>query len=270
MAGWERLDTDQSPPPRQRGAMAYDSQVGHTVLFGGQGRQGNGWPMLGDTWIYKERSWQQWDAGSRPQPAPRCGNALAFDEEFGAIVLFGGIARGDKSIGDTWLFDGVSWQEVSGPAPPARRYAAFAFDPDLKGCVLHGGSEDDAGRRGFGDTWLFRQRKWTKLGDLSDTMPCDDHSVAYHRTAKQMVMFGGLGGAHGVKVPEERGWKPVKALNLPPRFQCSPMVWDEELNGLVFYGGEARHGGPQFQTLWVFRFSAAADGKPGVFEFAKC
>jgi hypothetical protein len=266
---WFRVESPDSPPPRQRGAMVFDSRRGQCVLFGGQGRRGITWPMFGDTWTYAERRWRQWDAGSGPRLEPRCGNALAFDEEAGAVVLFGGIALGDRSLGDTWLFDGTSWKEVSGPTPPARRYAAFAFDPDLKGCVLHGGSEDDAGRRGFGDTWLFRDRTWTKLANVVNTPNRDDHGLAYHRAAKRLVMFGGLGGKHGVLVLQEKGWQPVEAQNLPPRFQCSPLAWDDGLGGLVFYGGEARHGGPQFQTTWLLRASAAADAKPESFEFVK-
>ncbi len=266
---WSRVEVPLSPPPRQRGAMVYDAQRGQSVLFGGQGKQGNSWLMFGDTWVYAEGRWRQEDAGAGPQPESRCGHALTFDEAAGVVVLFGGIARGDRSLGDTWLFDGSSWQPLAGPAPPARRYAAFAFDPDLKGCVLHGGSEDDAGRRGFGDTWLFRDRAWAQLANAFDTTNRDDHGLAYHRAAKQLVMFGGLGGRQEVLVRREHGWEPVEARNLPPRFQCSPLTWDDGLDGLVYYGGEAHHGGPQFQATWVLRLSAEAGAQPGTFEFVK-
>jgi hypothetical protein len=242
--------------------MVYDSKRGRSVLFGGQGRRKNDWPLLGDTWFYADRRWQQWEAGSGKQPEPRCGHSLAFDEETGTVVLFGGIDEGGRSLGDTWLFDGSSWQPVSGPAPPARRYAAFGFDPDLKACVLNGGSEDDAGQRGFGDTWQFRDRTWTRLGKDFDTITHDDHALAYHRTAKRLVMFGGLSGTQSVLMREANGWRTVGAQPLPPRFQCSPLAWDGGLDGLVYYGGEANHGGPQFQRTWVFHLTAdATDGK---------
>jgi hypothetical protein len=194
---------------------------------------------------------------------------LAFDEESGFVVLFGGSARIDQSLGDTWIFNGTSWKEVFGPGPPARRYAAFAFDPDLKGCVLHGGSEDDFGKRGFADTWLFRDLKWTRWAHTLNTTVRDDHSLAYHRTAKRLVMFGGLSGKQCVLVRQEKGWQEVEALNLPPRYQCSPLAWDEKLDGLVFYGGEVKHGGPQFQITWILRTVAALDAKQVSFEFVK-
>jgi hypothetical protein len=180
---------------------------------------------------------------------------LTFDEESGMTVLFGGAAAIDESLADTWLFDGSSWRVVLGPAPAARRYAAFGFDPYLRGCVLNGGSADE-GSHSFGDTWLFRDRTWTRLARDFDTVLHDDHALAYHRTAKRLIMFGGLGGSHGVQVREASGWRLVEATALPPRHQCSPLAWNEELDGLVLHGGEAHHAGPQWDTTWVLRVAA--------------
>jgi hypothetical protein len=183
---------------------------------------------------------------------------MAFDEESGMTVLFGGAATADRSLGDTWLFDGSSWRRVTGPAPAARRYAAFGFDPYLRGCVLNGGNDDETGNRSFGDTWLFSGGTWTQLARGFDTVLHDDHALAYHRTAKRLIMFGGLGGPHGVQVREASGWQAVAATALPPRHQCSPLTWSDELDGLVLHGGEAHHEGRQWDTTWVLR--VAADG----------
>jgi hypothetical protein len=145
-----------------------------------------------------------------------------------------------------------------GPAPRPRRYAAFAYDPDLKGCVLQAGSEDDQGRRGFQDTWLFRDETWERMPDSFDTDRRDDHGLAYHRAARRLVMLEGSHGARGVLVREADGWRSVDAVPLHPRHQCSPLAWDERLNGLVFHGGEAHHRGPQFDTTWVLQLAAAS------------
>jgi hypothetical protein len=252
---WSRVDVQNPPPARHRGAMVYDGRRGECVLFGGQAKGWIGWPFLGDTWTYSEGHWRQWRAWFGSRPSPRCGHALAFDEEEGVTVLFGGIDPRDQPLGDTWVFDGSSWRQIRGSGPARRRYAAFAYDPDLKGCVLNGGSEDDAGRRSYGDTWLFRERSWTRLENGFDTAVHDDHGLAYHRAARKLVMFGGLGGMHGVLVREARGWRPVEAQVLPPRFQCSPLTWDDGLGGVVYHGGEVQHGGPQFDTTWVLRLS---------------
>ena len=55
------------------------------------------------------------------------------------------------------------------------------------------------------------------------------HAFAFDEEAGVAVLFGGI----------DRCGK------------CSPMVWSDDLHGLVMHGGEARHGGPQFDTTWV-------------------
>lgn len=249
--GWHFVDRSPTPAARHRGAMVYDTRRGCCVLFGGQGSRDE---MLSDTWFYGGQRWRRW-RGSwfASRPRPRCGHSLAFNEEEGVAVLFGGIAKGDRSLGDSWLFDGTRWRRVRGPAPPARRYAAFAYDPVFEGCVLHGGSEDDHGRKQFGDTWLFRDGAWTRLSDSFDTDARDDHALAYHHAASALVMLGGLGGARGLLVRDSNGWRPAPVTPLHPRHQCAPLAWDASLNGLVLHGGEACHGGSQMDATLVLR-----------------
>ena len=189
---WIPEESGPKPQARHRGAMIFDSRRGCAVLFGGQGRTG---AFLGDTWTYEDGRWRRkrrwWSKG----PSPRCGHAMAFDASTGETVLFGGVNVRRNSVRDTWVWNGDGWQEVRGPRPPARRYAAFAYDPGSKGCVLHGGAVDDQGRERFGDTWLFRNGEWSRCPADFDTDPRDDHALAYHRAAKQLVLLEGLSGA---------------------------------------------------------------------------
>jgi hypothetical protein len=234
--------------------MAFDARRGHAVLFGGQGD----WNLLlRDTWTYADGHWLKWRGGWwARRPSARCGHCLAYDATIGAVVLFGGVGRFDRPLRDTWLFDGSSWQPVPGPAPPARRYAAFAYDPILKGCVLHGGAHDDQGRWTYGDAWLLSEETWRQLGPGFATDPRDDHGLAYHQAAGRLVMLEGLGGARGVLVRGASGWRAAEVRPHHPRHQCSPLVWDEEVGGLLLHGGEARHGGPQFGTTMALRLAA--------------
>lgn len=247
---WTRIATPTTPPARHRGAMTYLDSRAHSLLFGGQAGNGD---FLGDTWTYAAQNWQRVPG---PAPAPRCGHCLAFDEQADVAILFGGIAPNDKPRGDTWLFDGTAWKQAGGKGPPARRYAAFAYDPELAGCVLHGGAEDDRGRRTFGDAWLCKGGTWTRLDRKYDTPPRDDHGLAYHRSGKRLVMLEGLAGVRGVLVREATGWTAVAADPLHPRHQCAPLAWHDELGGLLLYGGEARHGGPQFEQTLLLHLPA--------------
>ncbi len=248
---WSRVRTPDRPPARHRGAMVYSPQAGYSILFGGQGHEGWRFPLLNDTWTYANQEWSRWGKVTFTRPPARCGHAFAFDETAGVAVLFGGIARHDKPLGDTWVFDGRSWRAIKGAGPAPRRYAALAYDPELQGCVLNGGSEDDHGRRSFGDTWLFRNETWQRMATSLDLPACDDHALAYHHAAKSLVMFGGLGRQNGFLVRVGDAWRMGDAWPMPPRHQCAPLVWSDDLNGLVLYGGEARHAGPQFDTTWL-------------------
>jgi len=246
---WSEVEVVKRPPARHRGGMVFDEHHGVTVLFGGQGNTGM---MLGATWLYADHQWKKQKSRWWSSPAPRCGHALAYDAESRCTVLFGGIAFGDRTLGDTWILHGTTWKQLNLPHPPARRYAAFAYDPDAKGCVLHGGSVDDAGKKQFGDAWLFRDRRWLKLPPAFETDVRDDHGFAYHHSARTMVMLDGTRGRRGVLFRASTGWEFADCSPLHPRHQCSPLAWDDSLNGLLLYGGESHHAGPQFhETLML-------------------
>lgn len=250
---WRRVRTSDSPTPRHRSAMVYLPDRGQSLLFGGQGNQGE---FLGDTWLYFGRAWHR-SRSDDTSPAPRCGHSLAFDEQQGVAVLFGGVGPGDRPFGDTWIFEGNNWKQIVVSAPDARRYAAFAYDPDLKGCLLHGGSEDDHSRHSYGDAWVFQDGRWTRLPKTFETEPRDDHGLAYHKVAKRLVMLEGVAGKRGVLKGDSSGWTAIAVNPLHPRHQCSPLAWDDELGGLLMHGGEVRHKGPQFDSTLLLRMPAA-------------
>ncbi len=258
---WSKIEIPVEPTPRHRGAMVFDSERGCSVLFGGQTRGIGTWPFLDDTWLYEDHCWTKQSGWFWKSPSARCGHAMAFDEESGRTVLFGGISPQGNPLGDTWTFDGRVWSRVKCEGPPARRYAAFAYHPVLKGCVLHGGAVDDEGHFKFGDTWLFREGQWSALSDDFDTDLRDDHGMAFHYAAGRMVMLDGLlRDSNGtikreVLVMTKFGWKTVDVDPLHPRHQCSPLAYDTVLGGLVMHGGEARHGGPQFDETLLLRLN---------------
>ena len=246
---WLRVRTGDTPPGRHRGAMAYLDAQKQTLLFGGQGEANN---FLGDTWTYVDQRWRRVRPGA-PAPSPRCGHSLAYDETASVAVLFGGVDAAYNSRNDTWLFDGRSWEQVHGKAPPARRYAGMAYDARLKGCLLHGGSDDEAGDRSFGETWLFRDRAWILMPRSFDTEPRDDHGFGYHQDIARMVMLVGVSAERGILVCGETNWQRAEATPLHRRHQCSPLVWNADLNGLLLHGGETGHQGKQFhETLLLW------------------
>jgi hypothetical protein len=252
---WSQVHTEASPSARHRGAMVYDPVRGCQVLFGGQGKlYGSGYSLLADTWTFADGQWKKLDLPAGSRPSPRCGHSMVFDEKAGFTVLFGGISPKDASLADTWTFDGSTWTQVSGDGPTPRRYAAFAYDPDLEGCVLQGGSLDDVSMQSYGETWLFRDNCWQYLGTTMDATPCDDQELAYHRAAERLVMCGGQRLPQALFLRSPGGWRRTAAEAMPPRHQCSTMVWSDALNGLVRHGGETGQEGRQFDATLLLEF----------------
>lgn len=249
---WTQVATDQSPPSRHRGAMVYLDHRGESLLFGGEGYSSDGYCSFGDTWLYADQRWRRARFWWR-SPPPRCAHSLAYDERMQVAVLFGGVDRRDEPFGDTWLFDGKSWRRVQGPAPPARRYAAFAYDPELEGCVLHGGAEDDHGKRTFGETWLFRSGQWTPLGNAFDVRPRDDHGIGYLKDIGRLILLEGLRGPREILTRGPTGWERAEVAPMHALHQCSPLVWADDLGGLLRHGGEVCHHGAQFDATVLLR-----------------
>ena len=108
-AAWTQ-QADTGPPPRLLHAMAYDSNRGRTVLFGGRGAADVNL-TFGDTWEWDGTLWRQVaDFGVPPCESP----AMAFKND--SVALFGGIILTDPRVifGNTWTWDGKHWTLTPG------------------------------------------------------------------------------------------------------------------------------------------------------------
>jgi hypothetical protein len=98
--------TEQTPAtsPSARGyteeEMAYDSNLGELVLFGGHTSSG----VLNDTWVWDGSTWSELPPAASP-PA-RHAASMAFDPSSGQLLLFGG--TGDAFFNDTWTLTPTS------------------------------------------------------------------------------------------------------------------------------------------------------------------
>lgn len=118
------------PPARRRHAMAFDSQRGVSVVFGGALNNAR----KRDTW---EWDGQQWTLKSTTGPSARDRTRMAFDSQRGVTVLFGGDTGGLNR--ETWEWNGSDWTLRSTSGPSARQRHAMAYDPVRGVTVLFGG-----------------------------------------------------------------------------------------------------------------------------------
>src|SRR5260370_1038017 len=167
---WTQVATAGAPTERIWPAMAYDPNLGGTVIFGGA--VGTSYAPVNDTWLYDGTSWQQ----IAPQISvnARFYVASAYESNRGDFVMFGGsvIAGGGSNFGETWSLQGVTtsavdWaQSTPATAPAARGFSQMDYDSAPGVSALFGGSSD-SGPGNLNDTWEWDGARWTQMAPAS-------------------------------------------------------------------------------------------------------
>jgi hypothetical protein len=179
------LKEDFGPSPRAAHAMAFDSNRGRVVLFGGNPYAGS---ILGDTWEWDGEFWTQIsDVG----PSPRSYHAMAFDSTRKVVLLFGGIGiAGTNVVADTWSWDGTDWTQLADTGPAGRESHSLAFDTVRGRAVLFGGLAV-AGL--VNDTWEWDGQQWTEQENIGPSARWG-HGMVYDLVGGHTVLFGGVDG----------------------------------------------------------------------------
>ena len=201
-------------------------------------------------------------------PLGRSAVTMTYDVADGYVVLF---SDGSSSVvtGDTWIFQGGHWTELSPPVAPSPRLGAYmAYDSRDGYVLLFGGWGGNSGPSEYGDTWAFSGGSWHLIIPQSScvgsggTLPCpsprDSGSMADDPGDAMVLLFGGYGG-----LGDSWGYGGGSWVNIIPLTSCTsnggsmacpsprdgaPMAWDPALGGDVLFGGS----GPLNDT-WLFR-----------------
>lgn len=100
--------------------MAYDAVTRSIVLFGGDNGAGVDYS---DTWVWNGVTWIQRSPAAAPA-ARQCAG-VAYDDQLGKVVLFGGFAGyWWNSLEDTWTWNGANWAQANPATVPPNRYSA--------------------------------------------------------------------------------------------------------------------------------------------------
>jgi len=75
------------------------------------------------------------------RPGARNGHRMAYDAARTITLLFGGRDDADRSLGDTWGWDGVRWRKLSSAGPGPRSWHTVTYDKEKKAVVLFGGRD---------------------------------------------------------------------------------------------------------------------------------
>lgn len=249
---WSMKSPAASPLFRQGHAMAFDSNRGRTVLFGGfHGADVNGSYVtyLGDTWEWDGSNWTE---NAVSGPSVRYLTAMVYDSNRGISVLFGG-DRKDCGCpgGDTWEWNGTAWTERSLPAsPPRRARHAMAYDSARKVVVLFGGWDSTSpSKTPLNDTWEYDGNTWTQRTPANSPSGRLYHSMAYDSARGVTVLFGGelncpnCSGISGKATDDTwewdgNNWTQRTPATKPLARHESAMVFDSTNNRCLLFGGD--------------------------------
>lgn len=190
---WTQQFPPVSPSPRVT-SIAYDEATKTAVLFGGGGTDG----ALADTWTWDgiAKTWTQHNPAASP-PARQA--PLAYDASTRTVVLFGGgkwtvevPGSGGTAYGDTWTWDGATWeQKFPSSSPSPRSFFSMAYDRELRLIVLFGGALGGDWPNSASDTWTWNGSDWTQF--YPATVPPNRYNFGmdYDARTKVTFMFGG-------------------------------------------------------------------------------
>jgi len=177
--------------------MAYDSEDGYVVLFGGCPGYGMlnscGSQTLADTWAFSDGTWTKLTP-YHPPPG-RSAAVLADDPSLGGLVLYGGTGP-NGTLNDTWEFQRGEWSQLS-PAhsPPALELATMAYDSAAGELVLFGGLLPGS-LTASNQTWVFQSGTWT-----NQTLAGGEHPTGWIASVLAPDPTGGVLAYGGITAP---------------------------------------------------------------------
>ncbi|MBN2445264.1 MAG: hypothetical protein JXO22_00945 [Phycisphaerae bacterium] len=236
---WANLGV-AGPDARYAHAVAYDSDRGKLVLFGGF----VGGVPNGETWEWDGTTWTRLAPANAP--SARSGHAMTYDAEREEVVLFGGQDAGGLSQ-QTWTWNGTDWTLKSPANSPSQRHAhGMAYDSSRDVLVLFGGTTP-AGTAG--DVWEWDGTNWSDVTpaavepeDDEETSPGNRHSHAmvYDGLHSQVAVFAGNDGAVTRKdtwLWDGTQWTDGEMSGILASRQNVGMTYDSDRRRVVSFGG---------------------------------
>lgn len=239
---WVQRTDVGSPGPRSGHALAYDSDRGVTILFGGQ--HGD----INDTWEYDGHSWKKITIDG-PVPSPRSRHAMCYDNSLRQVILFGGIFNNDL-FDDVWNYESTGpqrgrWIHRAEALSPGGRFAhTMVFDYFAGRAIVAGGSPAIAisgPERQTAETWewnnstgqwfLSRQTVGFYAGKTLGA-GLSDHMMLYDYRRREAVVLGGI-GPFGTKLVANGRMFFVSGDDSGRNLECGPTVAE----GAIVYDG---------------------------------
>ncbi len=127
-------------------------------------------------------------------PSPRAAHAMAYDSARDRVVLFGGfLGPGNGLSGETWEWDGVTWELRTTTGPTPRLGHRMTFDAARGVTLLHGGAIANSCGNQTSEVWTWDGSTWTNHA-VAAPQNRQDHVMAYDPFRQRVVAFSGSTG----------------------------------------------------------------------------
>jgi len=226
-----------SPPGSLSPAMVLDSDRGELVLFGGLQTSNTS----ADTFVYNGG----WGLQSPDNPpSGRWGAGIAYDEVRKQVVMYGGCvgsADTPMALEETHLWNGVDWTNANANQPGKLCQPGMAFDAARGEVVMFGGLDDRVPPEQSDKTWAWNGSAWVERQPATHPTPRSAASLAYDRTRREVVLFGGVGSGFESQGDtwtwDGTNWRPHDGVVRPGPRGSAAMAWDPASQRVVLAGG---------------------------------
>lgn len=225
--------------------LIYDERQRQLVLVNGYRHPDR--PELGQLWGWDGKEWKLIPASG---PSMRTVSAAVYDSRRKRIVLYGGLGNAglNDQRGDTWEWDGKSWQQMADASIGTRDHHALAYDAARGKTVLFGGVASD--RNSPTETWEWDGTKWTKIA-APGPGGRGGIGLVYDDERKQVILFGGVGQdakrLGDTWAWDGKTWRQVSAEG-PLARNGAGLAFDRRAGVVILFGGTA--GSQHFDDLW--------------------
>ena len=229
------LVADDGPPAMLVTAVAFDTDRGVAVRYGGQ-PLGNT-TCMPETWEWADGSaWQEVEA----TPPTACDHSfMVYDAARRVMTMFGGGDAQQNLIPETWNWDGEAWSQVAGPdgGPAPRAHFGFVYDATHEQSLLFGGYD---GNQVFGDFWSWDGATWTEL-DFPGPSARSHFSMAV--SPDGLLLFGGSTGPSTMETINDETWYLTNGrwrrleVEGPQGRGMAAMGYDPARDAFVLFGG---------------------------------
>lgn len=189
---WTLVSTE-GPAICQQG-MAYDSDRGVAVLFGGENPYGTLADPYTWEWDSNVRTWKRFDTTYMEG----CANSsMVYDQEHKLMIMHGGEIRGSisRSISSqTWAWNGKEWTLLTSDGP-ARSMHQMVYDTGRQKTILFGGWSGVSGEFPTESTWEYDGSSWKNIPTPVDPPGRVYFTFAFDSIRNVAVLFGG--GTYG-------------------------------------------------------------------------